>query len=197
MIDKIPVQRGQKVSRKQLLFKLRSGVQEANVALGKVKAEFAYRNKERNTELYGDELLSTHERDEVETEALVALSELRVAEQTLEMRSVFSPVNGVVIERHYSAGEYISDESVVEIAVLNPLYVEVLMPYENFRRHAVGDKLQVNLAEPLSSEHIAKITIIDPIIDSASGTYRMRLELPNKGNAIPAGVPCQIAVVSQ
>lgn len=193
IIASIPVQRGEQVKRKQLLFKLRSGVQEANVSLARVKAEFAIRNKDRNTELYGDELLSSHERDEIETEALVAISELRIAEESLHMRSVQSPVSGMIIEKHYSTGEYVSDESVVEIAVLDPLYVEVLMPYESFRKFAIADQLLIKLAQPLLSEHLAKITIIDPIIDSASGTYRMRLELANKGNSIPAGVPCTIA----
>jgi len=34
----------------------------------------------------------------------------------------------------------------------------------------------------------AKVDVVDPVIDAASNTFRVRLVLPNPGNAIPAGV---------
>jgi multidrug efflux pump subunit AcrA (membrane-fusion protein) len=35
-----------------------------------------------------------------------------------------------------------------------------------------------------------KVDAIDPVIDASSDTFRVRLVLPNPGNAIPAGVRC-------
>lgn len=192
VINDIPVKRGQKVKRGQLLFALRSGIERANVSLAEAKANFAERSAKRNEELYGDDLLSSHERDEIETEMLVAAMELEVKKEELAMRSIYSTVDGVVIERHNNAGEYVSTNPVVEVAVLDPLYAEVLMPFERFSDFSKGQKMAISLPFPINSTHKAKITIIDPIIDSASGTFRMRLELPNKGYAIPAGVSCQL-----
>lgn len=195
VINEIPVKRGQKVKRGQLLFALRSGIEKANVSLAAAKASFAERSAKRNEELYGDDLLSSHERDEIETEMLVAAMELKVKKEELAMRSVYSTVDGVVIERHNNAGEYVSTNPVVEVAVLDPLYAEVLMPFERFSDFSKGQEMTISLPFPINSSHKAKITIIDPIIDSASGTFRMRLELPNKGYAIPAGVSCQLEEV--
>lgn len=195
VINDIPVKRGQKVKRGQLLFALRSGIERANVSLAEAKANFAQRSAKRNEELYGDDLLSSHERDEIETEMLVAAMELEVKKEELAMRSIYSTVDGVVIERHNNAGEYVSTNPVVEVAVLDPLYAEVLMPFERFSDFSKGQEMAISLPFPINSTHKAKITIIDPIIDSASGTFRMRLELPNKGYAIPAGVSCQLEEV--
>jgi membrane fusion protein (multidrug efflux system) len=192
VIDNIPVKRGQKVKKNQLLFALRSGIENANVSLAQAKANFAKRSAKRNEELFGDDLLSSHERDEIETEMLVAAMELEVKKEELAMRSVYSTVDGVVIERHNNAGEYVSTKPVVEVAVLDPLYAEVLMPFERFSDFSKGQIMTISLPSPINSSHEAKITIIDPIIDSASGTFRMRLELPNKNYAIPAGVSCQL-----
>jgi RND family efflux transporter MFP subunit len=192
VIDNIPVKRGQKVKKNQLLFALRSGIESANVSLAQAKANFAERSAKRNEELYGDDLLSSHERDEIETEMLVAAMELKVKKEELAMRSVYSTVDGVVIERHNNAGEYVSTNPVVEVAVLDPLYAEVLMPFERFSDFSTGQTMTISLPFPINSSHEAKITIIDPIIDSASGTFRMRLELPNKNYVIPAGVSCQL-----
>jgi RND family efflux transporter MFP subunit len=195
VINDIPVKRGQKVKKGQLLFALRSGIEKANVSLAQAKASFAERSAKRNEDLFGDDLLSSHERDEIETEMLVAAMELKVKKEVLAMRSVYSTVDGVVIERHNNAGEYVSTEPVVEVAVLDPLYAEVLMPFERFSDFSKDQKMIVSLPFPINTSHTAKITIIDPIIDSASGTFRMRLELPNKGYAIPAGISCQLKEV--
>jgi multidrug efflux pump subunit AcrA (membrane-fusion protein) len=40
----------------------------------------------------------------------------------------------------------------------------------------------------------ARVDAIDPVIDAASDTFRVRLLLPNPGNAIPAGIRCSVAL---
>jgi multidrug efflux pump subunit AcrA (membrane-fusion protein) len=116
VIEKIPVMRGEKVKKGQLLFKLRSGVESAGVELAFAKSNFAERNALRNAELFGDDLLSNHERDEIETEKLIAAMELKVKQEELAMRTVYSPVDGVVIDRYNSIGEYVSTNPVLDVA---------------------------------------------------------------------------------
>ena len=49
------------------------------------------------------------------------------------------------------------------------------------------------LAEPpLIGRYEARVTIVDKVVDSASGTFGVRLELPNAKGDIPAGVKCRI-----
>jgi multidrug efflux pump subunit AcrA (membrane-fusion protein) len=45
--------------------------------------------------------------------------------------------------------------------------------------------------------HRAQVTVINPIVDSASGTFRVRLELPNPQYRIPAGVTCTARIAPQ
>ena len=40
--------------------------------------------------------------------------------------------------------------------------------------------------------YAAKVSVIDRVIDAASGTFRVRLELRNPNHAIPAGLRCRI-----
>ncbi len=193
VLQAIPVERGQQVRRGKVLFSLHSGVEQAAVELAKEKAGFAGRNLSRNEELYADDLLSPHERDEIETEKLLAELELRVAREELALRSVKSPISGVVVERNNSPGEYVSVDPILTVASLDPLYVDVLLPYENFGQLNKGDSLLVRPAPPVGGEYRASISIVDPIIDAASSTFRIRLELDNSDNAIPAGIKCSLA----
>jgi hypothetical protein len=38
------------------------------------------------------------------------------------------------------------------------------------------------------------VKTVDPVIDVASGTFRLRLELPNYDLKLPAGITCKVEV---
>ena len=45
---------------------------------------------------------------------------------------------------------------------------------------------------PVGGSHIARVDVVDPVIDPGSNTFRVRLILPNPANAIPAGLRCLV-----
>ena len=45
---------------------------------------------------------------------------------------------------------------------------------------------------PQYGEHPATVTIVDKVIDAASSTFGVRLELPNAEQQIPSGMRCQV-----
>ena len=47
---------------------------------------------------------------------------------------------------------------------------------------------EVHLSQPVQATFPARVDAIDPPIHAASDTFRVRLLLPNPGNAIPAGI---------
>ena len=40
--------------------------------------------------------------------------------------------------------------------------------------------------------HTARVKVVDPVIDAASGTFGVRLELPNPNYRLPAGLKCKV-----
>jgi hypothetical protein len=38
----------------------------------------------------------------------------------------------------------------------------------------------------------ALVTVVDPLIDAASSTFGVRLELPNVARSLPAGLRCRL-----
>ncbi len=190
VLDNVAVKRGDTIRMGQTLFQLKAGVEKAGVELAKVKTEFAKRKLERNQELYKDEILSVHERDEIETELLSAQMELRLKEQELALRSVFSPINGVVVDRLHEQGEYVNVDPVMRLATLNPLHVDLLLPASYFGQIAKGQFLMIKPETAVVESRKAQVIIVDPLIDPASGTFRVQLKMDNPGHKIPAGVRC-------
>ncbi|MFV2031367.1 MAG: efflux RND transporter periplasmic adaptor subunit [Gammaproteobacteria bacterium] len=219
VMDILKVKRGDFVKKGQILANLKSRIERATVALARARAErdqaikaktarseFANRRLERNKELYRKKLISEQVVDEAETEALlaelelgeflenriIAGLELQRALESLEIRTIRSPFDGVVIDVSVVPGESIENRPLLKIASIDPLNVEVIAPVQLYGKIKKGMKARVIPEEPIGGQYAAKVVIVDQVIDAASGTFGIRLELPNHKFKIPAGLRCQV-----
>jgi len=192
ILDEVHVERGDSVKHGQVLATLKSNVERAHYELVKARAEFAARKAERNVELYLKQMISPHEKDELETEAQLLVYELRETEERLKNRTMNSTLNGVVVERYMNPGEYVGEEPILRLAQIDPLRVEMALPVRYYGKVTVGMSGQVQFEAPGTSAPTAKVTVVDPVVDAASGTIGVRLELPNPRNRLPAGTKCWV-----
>lgn len=219
IIESILVRRGDVVKRGQALARLDSVVEKATVELARARANmdahieeqrvnkaFAARQRTRAMELYQKNAIPFHEVDKSETEEkladlrllqaendkTVATLELKRAEELLKLRTVRSPVNGVVVERLLFPGESVKDEPIVRVAEIDPLNVEIIVPVTKFGRITPGMKAEVTPLAPGAQASVATVAIIDRVVDAASGTFGVRLELPNEDYRLPGGLKCRI-----
>ncbi len=125
-------------------------------------------------------------------EVKIAEMELRRSEELLRMRTIRSPMTGVVIERFVSPGEVARQEKMVEIAQIDPLNVEVIAPVHMFGSIRAGMRAEVKAEDRVDRVYRARVKIIDRVIDAASGTFGIRLELRNPRHRIPAGIKCSV-----
>ncbi|MDJ0834253.1 MAG: efflux RND transporter periplasmic adaptor subunit [Gammaproteobacteria bacterium] len=192
VLSEVLVQRGEKVNRGQLLARLVSGPERAAVELAQARVEFGKRKSVRNEDLYQKELISIHEKDELDTELLISELQLKQARENLKQRSIMSPINGIVVERDKDPGEYVETEPLLTVVSLDPLNVEVVAPAEIFGSIKKGMTGKVTTLGGSNKTYQAKVILIDQVIDAASGTIRIRLALNNPRSRIPAGLRCRI-----
>ncbi|MDX1654171.1 MAG: efflux RND transporter periplasmic adaptor subunit [Candidatus Competibacteraceae bacterium] len=219
IVEEVLVERGDTVAAGQVVLRLESGVEQAAVALARARAEqeddirareaqlaFAKRRLERHEQLYRTKVVSFEQRDEAQTDAVLAEMELRQArtrqrierlelaqaEAALARRVLKSPIDGVVVERLVAPGESVEDRPLLHLARIDPLNVEVIAPVALFGTIRPGMAAEVSAEQPIGGRHRARVVIVDRVLDGASGTFGVRLELPNPDYAIPAGLHCQV-----
>ena len=220
IITEILVDRGDLVKRGQVVAKLDSDLQRLAIELMSLRAtstvdlrtgqaRLAFRQSElRRLEMLHDKnIASTKSRDEgaieeqlaelavesAQLERELARVELEQAKARLERRVVRSPVNGVVAEVSVGLGEYVYEQvPVMKIAEIDPLNVEVFVPVRHYRGVAVDMLAEVTLEPPIGGPHKARVTVVDRVFDSASRTFGVRLELPNRNYVLPAGLNCKV-----
>jgi RND family efflux transporter MFP subunit len=220
VLEHVHAERGDTVKKGQAVAALQAGVEKANLALARYRAQttasielkkrrldYARREKERFEELYNKQALPFSQMDEVETNMAMAESELqealenqRLAELDLQRSlavvdrmTIRSPVSGVVVERFMAPGEYVEDKPIVKVAQIDPLYVEVIASVEMLGAVRVGMLAEVQPEQPVGGTYKAKVTIVDQVVDAASGTFGVRLELANPEYRLPAGLKCRVA----
>lgn len=221
VIEAVLVRRGDKVKKGDLLAKLSSGPELATVNLarsrstmeGEIKAaearvELSKKKWERADELAKRKFVSENAKDEAEAELrlaneqlralqesrLLAELELKRAEEVLAQRSIRSPVNGVVVALLLKPGELASSnqkDPILKLSEIDPLHVELVLPVKEYGRIKRGQVARVIPEQPIGGTYTAKVDVVDVTVDAASGTFGVRLLLPNPGDRIPAGVKCR------
>ena len=220
LLSEVVAERGTVVHQGQPVARLESTVEAATVALAEAqansraavtaqeaRAELARRRLERSNRLAGMNVVAQQDLEAHQAELAIARQDLaRAIEQRdiarlemerakalLELRTIRSPLDGVVTERALAGGEYVNqDGHVLTIAALHPLFVETFLPVRYYGTIAVGDAATVETEAPLKGTHQARIEVIDRVFDAASGTFGVRLTLPNADGRLPAGLRCKV-----
>jgi multidrug efflux pump subunit AcrA (membrane-fusion protein) len=68
----------------------------------------------------------------------------------------------------------------------------VFVPVALLGKVAVGMRVQVVPEAPANTPRWANITVVDKVVDAASGTFGVRLEIPNPNNQLAAGLKCKV-----
>ncbi len=125
----------------------------------------------------------------------VAKLEWQQQSAQLNLRTIRSPFDGVVVNQNIYPGEVVEPsgqkKSILKLAQLNPLRVYVILPMSAFGKVTSGMKVNVNPELPIGGQYFGNVNIIDRIVDSASGTFGVFLEVPNPKLDVPAGVKCR------
>ena len=219
IVESVEVERGDVIEAEQVLVKLDSGVERAGVAAARSRAsasaeiqannvsvEFAKRRHDRLQTLYLDAAISGDQMDEISTEAKLTklqlqqaqenrrIAELELAQsvEVLHRHTIRSPIDGVVVQRYLSPGESTEDQPILRVAQIDPLRVEVIVPVTAFGAVEVGQKAVVYPEAPKEGQYAATVSIVDRVADAASGTFRVRLSMPNPDYQLPSGLKCRV-----
>jgi RND family efflux transporter MFP subunit len=222
VVEVIHADRSDRVEAGQEVARLESTVEQAAVYQARAQArrngevlakqaslKFARSKLARIKELFASKAISGLEKEEADTKVSLARMELKQAQEVkevaaqnlkrteavLERRRIKSPISGVVVERYVAPGEFVKENPVVKIAQLDPLRVEVIAPASMFGKVKSNMVAEVMPESPVTGNFSARVTVVDRIIDAASGTFGVRLELPNPDLQLPGGLRCRVKLL--
>ncbi|WP_323005344.1 efflux RND transporter periplasmic adaptor subunit [Pseudorhodobacter sp.] len=219
VIARINVDRADPVHKGDILAELEASVEQNEIALANLrfendvakrlaqaKAETAELGVERLRQLSAKNLVKENEyehalleartarleEEEAELSAKIAGVQLEAATAALERKRIRAPFDGVITERAMSVGELYNEQGpIFSIARINPLVVEAWLPASARSAIVINSQWNVQLESGLAV--LATLDLADPILDPATGTFGIRLNLANPDGAILAGQSCRLS----
>ncbi|HIE97720.1 MAG: HlyD family efflux transporter periplasmic adaptor subunit [Fuerstiella sp.] len=146
------------------------------------------------TELFERNHASQRELDRVKGEVRIAQSRFQSVQEDLAVRRleyarieaplrqrhILSTIDGVVVEVRKDRGEFVSpsDPVVVRIVQLDPLLVVFSVPVDRRSEIVGGQSIPMQIAGH-SAPTMATVEYVDPTVDASSGTFKVKVRLPN------------------
>ena len=218
IIEKLNVALGERVQAGQSVVVLRADVERANANAATLRTQMdaevkaaaanvalARQKVVRTQQLVAKDFVSQQALDQAQAEQEVAVQkhtlarsqqriygqEQAMAQAQLGLRTLRSPINGIVVERYSNIGERVEDRPVLRVANIDPLRVSLMVPITQYGQVHVGDRLSIHPELPGIGTVSAKVEYVDKVVDAASNTFRVRLSLPNPDHRLPAGLRCK------
>jgi RND family efflux transporter MFP subunit len=186
---------GARVGTGQLLARLESADQEIALAQARDRHGDAEVQAERQRKLKTAGVVTQADSERVELELRSATLALQKAQRDYDLTRIVAPFGGVVTGRTARIGRLVaSGDSLFHLTALSPVLATLRIPEAS----AFGVKLglEADVAGPRGEKARAKVIRASPVIDPASGTREVILQL-TAGDRLPPGSSVTVRIGSE
>lgn len=172
------------------LRRLQFALQEGEILLDRIQTTFrqgaASEWEVRRTQLQRDQAIAALDAEKERHK--LALQELSLEKEVLEQLRVRAPFDGVIVRIATEAGASLTDnDQIMSMVSLHPLEADMFLPTELYGKLKIGQKYTMRASTPINRELVGTLKTIEPVIDSASNTFRCVFTIPNEDLSLPAG----------
>jgi RND family efflux transporter MFP subunit len=176
MVQAILADIGSPVRAGQELARLESADQEIALAQAKEKVARTHQTAERQRSLTTAGFATRADSEQVEFEYREAELALRKAQRDQDLTRITSPFDGVITSRTARIGRLVHPgDSLFQVTALAPMLVRVRVPETSALGLVQGSAAQVS--GPRGEHASARVVRASPVVDAASGTREVVLQL--------------------
>lgn len=189
VVQEIHFESGDTVSEGDRLVSLDSAIDEAAVRTRRAEAQLAAQEFERVENLLPRRAVSQSQYDEAKANYDAAQARVNEAEAQLSKKVIRAPFNGTLGLRLVDQGEYIGvGTSIVEINMLDPIYIDYSVSEQEISRIATGYDVAVTVAAVPEQTFTGKVSAINTSVNPETRTVRIRATLANRDNHLRPGM---------
>ncbi len=178
---------------------------EADLRVAEVTADQAKKELKRQKELYDNNLISEADYDNAllkketaEAQLIRSQAALSSAKERLDDTTIKSPINGIILKRYVDEGQIIASgisnvsggTSIVRVAVMDTVYVQVDVDETDIGKVAVGQKCSVEADAFPGEKFYGGIIKISPLgeVEQNVTYFKVTTEVDNSGGVLKAGM---------
>jgi membrane fusion protein (multidrug efflux system) len=185
-VRQLLVEEGDEVKRGQVLLRLESA--ELRTALERIEGQLARarREYERQTSLYGQQLISEQAYNDATYELEQLELALEDAQRELGYTEVRAAITGTVTERHVSVGDQVAaNQMLFRIVDFDSIVARVYVPEKDLARVRPGLEARLYTEAARSVERLGVVERVAPQVDPKSGTVKVTIAIPRGARLLP------------
>ncbi|MET0051185.1 MAG: efflux RND transporter periplasmic adaptor subunit [Candidatus Thiodiazotropha sp.] len=195
-ITKIAFESGDRVKAGDLLVRLDTTAEEAQLRSAEAAAKLARINLDRNRDLRKNRTISQADLDTAEANFKQATAQVDNVRATIDKKTITAPFAGLLGLRQVNLGQIVEQGTpVVTLQTLDPIYVDFSLPQQRYASLSVGSTVQITTDAAPEEVFEGRILAVNPEIDTLTRSVRIRAVMANRGEHLRAGMFANVEVV--
>ncbi|MGI6680824.1 MAG: efflux RND transporter periplasmic adaptor subunit [Bdellovibrionota bacterium] len=186
---------GKVVKKDEVLVKLDSSVERAELAGAKARLELARLNLERQKALREKNANSKLDYDNAKSNFKNAEATVKQLRAVIKRKVLTAPFDGIVGIRLVNLGQMITTGTkIVALHTLDPLFVNFNLPEQDLVKIKIGNKINVSVDAFPNKVFKATLTAIDSYVDNKTRNILVQGTLSNPDNILRSGIYARVQV---
>lgn len=188
IVEQIHFASGQSVRAGDILVRLDTKQERAQLASAEAQLELARIDRERKAGLLAKQIIPQAAYDEVA--ATLKSAEARVAEirATIARKTIRAPFAGVVGIRQAHVGQYLAGgDPIVSLQSVRPVYVNFNVPQQEIGRIAPRTPIEVT-SDAFEGTEVGRILAFDAVVDEGTRNIGVQGEFDNRSGRLRPGM---------
>jgi membrane fusion protein (multidrug efflux system) len=195
-VSEIAFESGATVNQGDLLLRLDTSSEEAQLRAAEAEADLAKINVDRERKLQADRTVSQSEVDQADANWKQAAANADNIRSVISKKTIRAPFAGKLGIRLVNLGEQLDvGKGIVSLQSLSPIFVDFSLPQQDFARLQTGLKVQAVADAYPTNVFAGEITAINPDLDTDTRSVRVRARFENAGELLHAGMFVRVTVI--
>jgi membrane fusion protein (multidrug efflux system) len=195
-VVQIAFESGAVVNKGDLLVRLDTSSEEAQLRALEAQANLARINTDRIRQLRKDNTVSQSELDTSEATLMQSQANADTIRAAIEKKTIRAPFAGKLGIREVNLGEYLdTGKSIVSLQALAPVYADFSLPQQNLSQLKPGMKVVVTTDTYATEKFEGVLTAINPDLNFGTRSVRLQATLANTNHLLRPGMYARIEVL--
>ena len=196
IVSEIKFESGAAVKKGDLLIKLDTQQEEAQLHAAEAKREWTKADLERKRDLVAKKTISPSDWDQAQSEFRQADAAVEESKAIIGRKCITAPFDGYLGIRQVNLGQYLNaGASIVPLQSLDPIYVEFNLPQQDLGKLAVGKKLRIRAADIEGDGFDGEINAIDSRVDDSTRNIMVQGTARNSDHKLRPGMFVNVEVL--
>lgn len=196
-VREIAFESGASVKRGDVLVRLDTSAEEAQLASAVADAEFARATLERTNKLRRSEANAEADLDAAQAHAKQAEAAVANLRAIIAKKTIHAPFDGRVAMRQVNLGQILSPGTpIASIQQVSPIYVDFWLPQQALRDLKPGQRVQLHTDTFPDAAWRGEVTAVNPEVDPGTRNVLVRATVANEDGRLRPGMFGSVEVLS-